>query len=578
MIAPDPGIQFAELSAGLTAAEVSEFLNSLDKAVRSRRLYAPNNPAYSTFLNAFKTTCKKIWQVSTSISVIVDENTFKWEDESFVAGEGRENLAFLFYKDGIRLLTFSIGFEDEAEGFLEVLSRARHIDQTSADDLVTLLWEHEFTALQYSYVDALAEGVEIPETGPISFPKLELTLIAEDVAAPRSLDAITQPTAIEDGKPPVTKTLSRDDFFDTLYFLEPKELEALRDEVEKEWRRDVKKDVLNGLFDRLEDPVPQRQTEILGILRQLLPAYLSSGDLQSVSAILLELTHVLTASEILGEPQKMQAQEILADLSEPTVLNQLLMSLEDGAIDPSGQELSIFLRHLRPETLAPLIRATETTRLPLLQERLRIAIEGLGRAHPVNVTNLLKDADEIIVAGAARLAGQTGLAGIVPHLAALLNHEATSVRRAAVEALIQIKSGAALDALLQKALEDPERDVRMAVARGIASLRYQPARQRLEAVLQGRIVRDTDLTEQIVFFEAYGAVANAESVAMLDRMLNGKKLFAKQSPELRACAAMALGKVLSQASRDSLQRAADDTNPMVRNAVMKALRQETFSA
>jgi HEAT repeat protein len=184
----------------------------------------------------------------------------------------------------------------------------------------------------------------------------------------------------------------------------------------------------------------------------------------------------------------------------------------------------------------------------------------------------------VIVAGAARLTGQIGLPAAVPHVAALLDQDSVSVRRAAVEALIQIKSGAALDALLQKALEDSERDVRLTVARGIASLRYQPARQRLEGLLQGRVVRDTDLTEQIAFFEAYGAVANAESVAMLDRMLNGKKLFGKQSPELRACAAMALGKVGSQASRDSLERAADDANPMVRNAVMKALRQESFAS
>jgi HEAT repeat protein len=94
-------------------------------------------------------------------------------------------------------------------------------------------------------------------------------------------------------------------------------------------------------------------------------------------------------------------------------------------------------------------------------------------------------------------------------------------------------------------------------------------------LLQGKVVRDADLTEKIAFFEAFGSVANADSVAMLDRMLNGKKLFGKQSPELRACAAMALGKVGSPASRAALQRAMSDKEPMVRNAVMKALRQES---
>jgi hypothetical protein len=558
----------------LSASEVSEFLSALDKAVRARRLYAPNNPAYNSFLGTVKTSCKKLWESARSLSCVVDEHAFRWDDHVFVAGEGRDNLAFQFYKDGIRVLTFLPGFEDEIELLMDVLVRVRQIDQTSVDDMVTLLWEQEFTALQYSYVDALAEGIEIPETGPITFERIDLTLVAEDNAAPVSTDPNRQPSAIEQGKPPVALTLTRDDFNETLYFLEPKELDFLRAELEKEWHREVKRDVINALFDRLEDSQATRQIEILGILRQLLPAYLASGDLHSAATILIELNGIL---DTLSDAQKVEAQEIFAELSDPELLNQLLKSLEEGAIDPSGEELSIFLRHLRPEALATLIHATETSRVPPLQERLRAAVATLGRAHPLILTELLRSDDAIVVAGAVRIVGQIVLASAVTSVAALLNHQGAAVRRAVVEALVQIKSGAAVDAL-QRALDDPERDVRIAAVRGIGGLRYQPARTRLEALLHGRILRDADLTEKIAFFEAYGAVANAESVEMLDRILNGKKLFAKQPPEFRSCAAMALGKVGSPASRSALERAADDANPLVRNAVLKALRQEGVSA
>ncbi|HUP89272.1 MAG TPA: HEAT repeat domain-containing protein, partial [Longimicrobiales bacterium] len=371
-------------------------------------------------------------------------------------------------------------------------------------------------------------------------------------------------------------SITRDDFTETLYFLEAKELEFLKKEVEKEWDRPIKADVLNALFDRLEDPVPKRQTEILRIMRQLLPAYLASGDLHSASTILIELNGILNSPELLGESQKREAQEIFAELSEPAVLNQLLKSLEEGAIDPTGEELAIFLRYLRPDALAPLIRATETTRVVELQTRLRAAIEGLGREHPEIISNLVRDKDDVVVIGAAKLAGQMGMAAAAPPLGTLLSHANPLARKAAVEALVQIKTGAALDAL-QNALEDDEREVRIAAARGLSSLRYQPARTRLEGLLQSKIVKNADLTEKIAFFEAFGAVANAESVLMLDRMLNGRKMFGKESPELRACAAMALGKVGSPASKAALQNAMSDKEPMVKNAVMKALRQETFS-
>ncbi|HEY0671950.1 MAG TPA: HEAT repeat domain-containing protein [Longimicrobiales bacterium] len=558
----------------LTPREVNDFFNALDKAVRARRLYAANNPAYKAFLAALRNSVIALWSGGNALSVIVDEHGFRWHEETFSPGEGREHLAFQFYKDGIRALTFLPGFELEIEPFLDVLARARQIDSTSADDMVTLLWEQEFTSLLYNYVDALVEGLEIPESGPIPIPfeKLDLTLVSAEITG--SDQSVSVPPAVQAGQPSVAQAISSDDFKETLYFLEAGELEYLRIEVEKELQRDLKADVLNALFDRLEDPMPARQTEILRNIRQLLPAYLSSGDLRSASTILIELNNVLESREVLGPTQSREAQEIFAELSDPAVLHQLLKSLEDGAIDPSGEELAIFLRYLRPDTLGPLVRAVETTKVSELQLRLRAAIEGLGRAHPQMVMELLDSADTPTVVGAARLAGQIGLTQAVSGLAKLLNHPTASVRRASVEALVQIKSGTALDAL-QQALEDNEREVRIAAARGLGSLRYQPARTRLADMLQGRIVRDADLTEKIAFFEAFGAVANADSVTMLDKLLNGKSLLRKQSPELRACAAMALGKVGTPASRAALERASEDPNPMVRNAVQKAMRQET---
>jgi HEAT repeat protein len=128
---------------------------------------------------------------------------------------------------------------------------------------------------------------------------------------------------------------------------------------------------------------------------------------------------------------------------------------------------------------------------------------------------------------------------------------------------------------MQRALGDVDREVRLAAARGLGAARYTPARAKLEEIVNSKALREADLTEQMVFFEAFGGVASAESVDMLDRLLNGRRMFGKESQEIRACAAMALGKVGTPAARASLQKAAQETNPMVRNAVTKALRQES---
>jgi hypothetical protein len=560
----------------LESSDVSGFFVALDKAVRARRLYQANNPVYLSFVATLRESVARMWDVTNSLSVTVEEHGFRWSDHTFSVGEGRDNLAFLFYKDGIRYLTFLPTFEDEIDSFLHVMHKSRALDQHSDDDMVTILWEKEFTAFQYSYVDALAEGLHVPDSVPL---RQDERIKPEEVqaeleAAEADAGPSETPTAMQQGKPSVAATITREDFEETLYFLEPAELDHLRVEVDKEWRRDLKADVLSAMFDRLEDPNPARQSEILRILRQLLPAYLGRGDLASASTVLIELNTIVEAHAVLGPEQEQQARELFAELSEPAALTQLLRSLEEGAIDPSGAELGIFLRHLGHQALPLLLRATETTRVPALQTRLRTAVQQLGRAHPDRLIELIKSEDEIIAAGATNLAGQMALPSSAPAVATLLSRASIPLRRAAVDALILIKSGAALEAL-QAALEDDDRDVRIAAARGLGTLRYQPARNRLQAVIDGSRLRDADLTEKIAFFEAFGAVANADSVALLDRMLNGKNLLRqKQSPELRACAAMALGRVGSPASRAALEKASTEQHPMVRNAVLKAMKQE----
>lgn len=552
-------------------AEVAAVFQALDKAIRARRLYQVNNPVYHGFLNTLREAFVALWRVTNVLDLAVEEHGFRWNEHLYSVGEGRESLAFLFYKDGIRHITLLPTFEEELEPFLDTVHSARQLD-ANGDDLVTLLWAREFTALQYSYVDPLAQGIEIPdivptrEVGSVD----SLTLRADLSASP---PASEQPYAMQQGAPPVTGLVNRDDFNETLYFLDFDELERLKAEIEREWARDLRTDVLNALFDRLEDPIAERQTEILRILQQLLPAFLARGDFGSASKVLVELSAVLEQN-LIPEPQAREAQRIFDELSEPAALSQLLRSLEEGAIDPTGSELGVFLRHLGPQALALLIRATETTSVNALQGRLRAATEGLARQHPEHVIQLIRSEDDTIAGGAARLAGLAGLANAAPTITALLKRPAAGVRRVAVEALIQLRSAVAMQGV-QQALDDADREVRIAAARGLATLRYAPARPRLEAAIQSSRLKDADLTEKIAFFEAFGAVANADSVAMLDKLLNGRNLLRqKQPPEIRACAAMALGRVGTPASRESLQRAADETHPMVRNAVMKALRQE----
>ncbi|MDB4884574.1 MAG: hypothetical protein JWN79_12, partial [Gemmatimonadetes bacterium] len=117
------------------------------------------------------------------------------------------------------------------------------------------------------------------------------------------------------------------------------------------------------------------------------------------------------------------------------------------------------------------------------------------------------------------------------------------------------------------------RDVRVAAVRALQSRAYRPVLPRLESIVRGKSIREADLSEKMAVFEAYGALCGDAGVAGLDATLNGKSLFGRrEDSELRACAAIALGRVGSPAAQEALRKSAAEKDVVVRAAVTRALR------
>ena len=94
-------------------------------------------------------------------------------------------------------------------------------------------------------------------------------------------------------------------------------------------------------------------------------------------------------------------------------------------------------------------------------------------------------------------------------------------------------------------------------------------------MIESREIRQADLSEQIAIFENYGRLQDPEGVDVLDGLLNDRGFLGKkETGEIRACAALALGKMTLPEARAALERAADEQDPVVRSAVNRALREE----
>ncbi|HST61626.1 MAG TPA: HEAT repeat domain-containing protein [Longimicrobium sp.] len=533
-------------------AGVQEVVRGFSRALRTHLLYEGNSPSLDKFVETLRERLGALWDRMPYLNVQVEEREILWEGAAVYTGEERDNLAFLLYKDGVRELSFMPGFEDEdLDAFLAILARIHRL-KLDEEDLLTLLWDHDWGHFRYRYVEPVSEGVKLPEQS-------EAAQQQQASAAPR-----------EDPAP--AQSVTTEDFREALYFLDEVEMRRLEAEVQREMRRDLWIDVLNALFDRLEDGTPERQAQVVSIAADVLPTLLGAGRLQTAAYMLGELVGIATGGRKLP-PGVFRALRALFDqLAQPETVNELARIVEEAGEGLSREHLGALLAYFPPESLGPLLRAGEASGSEAARAALMNAAERLAAPNPAVLRGLAQDPDAAIAAGAARLVGRLRVTEAGPEVSRLLTRPEARLRVAAVEALQELRSPVASGAL-EGALEDEDREVRVAAARALAVLRWSPAKARLEAALDSRRLRDADLTERIAFFEAYGQLAAGDAVGVLDRMLNGKSwLGRRESGEMRACAALGLGRVRLPAAEKALAAAAADPDPVVRSAVGRALR------
>lgn len=555
---------------------VRELFVVLAKALRAYQLYDDNNPVRHRFVEGLRDALASLWETTDRLTLGVREESLLAGETPVYTSENRnDSLAFLFYKDGIREITLRPGLEqDELERFLGVLQRARKL-RPEGDDLLTVLWEEDLQHFDYQYIDFLAEGVELPEPGD-GHSREELQQVLQGEMAEDEEEAGEE----EPGRPqesrsaePAQKTVSKDDFNPTLYSLDPKEMTQLRGELQRELERDLRMDVLAALFDRLEERGDrERQSEILGILKTLLPNFLSRGAIGAATHVLHEVRKLEATEGVFDEARRAESAEMLDEVSRPEFITELIQALYDGTIRSSPKQLAELLQFLRPTALAPLLRASETVEHKELAQVLRRATMGIAERNRSAVVRLLAEPDAVVAAGAARMAGEMKITEAGPSLADLLAHPDPSVRLAAVEAAVSLRASTAAGAL-QATLDDPDREVRIAAARALGALRYRPAARRLESIASGKEIRGADITEKVAVFEGYGLVAGEGAVPLLDKLLNGKGFLGKREPsEIRAAAALALGRVDHPSASSALRSAVSEEDPVVRTAVNRALR------
>ena len=546
---------------------IEELMRTLVKAVRAQQLYLPNNPMHRAAIDALRSSFAIVWKETDEVTLAVAETALTWLGAPVLMEPTKspDNLAWLLYKDGVREIVFLKGIEDtDIVPFLEIIGRARKAT-VDDDDLVTMLWEADFSTLKYKYVDLLVGagggGDEVlPSAGSVSGP----------CANPDDIRAGAEAAVTESGAAGVVNMA---DFDATLHFLDTAEVDYLNQEIAREYAQDLRVNIVAALLDVFEQqPIEAVREEILDDLETMLAYMLASGSFRGVGYLLVETAAAATRSSDLSSDLRARISQLGDRLSSPDAVEELLESLNDAPTLPATAELAALFDQLRPSALGAVFSWLPRVRSAELRG---LVNEAAGRLAAMNIgelVKLLQSSDETVSSEAIRRTGALRAQPAVLMLGKIVNEPDVKRRMLATQALADIGSPGALQAI-ERCIVDADRDVRILAARAMAGKAYRPVLSRLEPIINGKEIRDRDVTEKTAFFECYAAVSGDACIPRLDAILNGKGFFGRrEDSDTRAAAAIALGRVGKNRALESLEISAGEKDAVVRNAVARALR------
>ena len=563
---------------------VEALLTQLDKTVRAVQQYPQNNPVYIKAVDAMRAAFAPVWAETDSLALQVADTSFLFSGVPVHVQEEKANdsLPWTLYKDGVRELTLTPGFEaGELDEFLAIIPRVRKALPLD-DDLLTILWEQEFEHLSYRYVELAQEGAPIdPGATPGMWPATAGEITEEPAEA---INAAREAAAEQEGGVPggtgaaevarPAGVVSMDDFDSALYFLEEHEVRYLKTELAAEYATDLRRVVLDALLDIFEmQTAPLVRSEVVAHLDSLTLHLLAGAQFANVAYLIREANTMLERARDVTPETRARVAGLADRLSEPNALSQLLQAMDDADVLPPKDDLEQLFTQLRPGALGTVFAWLGQSQNARLRPLLEAAADRLAASNTGEVVRLIASTQGAAALEAIRRAGALRTPAAVGALGKVLNEPDRELRVAAVGALVEIGTAGAMQAL-EKAIDDSERDVRLAAIKALTQKAHRAALPRVTTAVKSKEMRDADRTERLALFELFGTLCGDGGVAYLDELLNPKSgLFArKEDPEIRACAAVALGRIGTAKAQAALQKSAGEKDVVVRNAVARALR------
>jgi hypothetical protein len=482
-----------------------------------------------------------------------------------------DSLSRLFFRDGIREISFHIGLDrEEMARFLEMIRAAQSREAT--DDLVTQLWDGSLPHITYTAIDDMLDADLSDTAVPAEFGSdfmnyvdFEMDFTDDEAAEPSRDEALA---AAGEMHRKLMESPDRE-----IIGVTEEERRTIQAETEHEDPWGLMTRVLDTFFDVLElEKESAAREQFLVIIESVLVSVVAQKQFGAACHILKSLGEMVKRRPDLARDHDRTLKGIYASACDAARL-EIITDILERATGSMADEIERYMKHLSPESIPDLIDILGRLESRRGRRVMCNVLIDLAKGRIDQFLPYLKDERWYLVRNVLTIMGQMKASSSIKHIRPLVSHPEIRVRREALTALSLIGEREAVEALVAS-LKDSDARIRVSAARSLSRL----GKAGLNPILQVVLAKDFEsrgFEERRGFFDALGRTNSPEIIAYLKMLLGKKPMFRKaEADEMKVCAVEALSRMKLPEVKALLADAARDPSSIVRAAVAGATRRQ----
>jgi HEAT repeat protein len=554
-------------TSSVAVESVKKVCARIHQAYRDRRLYPLDHPTIRNTMDMLMATVTSHLDSLGPLALEVSEDRLFYQGEEVYAHEAsRDNLAFLMFRDGIRVLRLKPGIESsELEAAVDCFAHASQMTDTD-HDLTTAFWERDLFHIELDTVDPFLEG---EGTRDESLNDLRETVL-------RRLNELTSVGAGEAGATGGYSSQSAnagggDQDADEPEQVDPESVALTKEEIERsEWLVAHPSDPLDDfavvLLEIVSNPpaLPGGGEALARSLGQVLGQYLDEHNQEGVDLV----TNRLTALEAQGRLPQGLTEEIFAHVATAERLSGLIADANSMSPERAASAEQ-FLAHMRGSLFPPLLEVLATSSDKAVRKTALSLLNMEGGVPVQHLYPLMKDTRWYVVRNAVQLATGSGDPELVGQLEPLLLHPDERVRREVVRSLDALGEARCLP-LVVRALQDEDSAVRTLAFRSLARHGNRGQFPAVQAQVESRDLETRPSEEVEALLSAFASLGGERTIEVLNRFWK-HRVFGTRPMPLRLAAVQALGAIAAPEARRALKEAAESGEVQLQRVAARVL-------